>query len=268
MQPLTGKTALVTGCSAPNGIGRAISRRLAKDGAFVLLTDQISDADTEARLQSHVDDIIASGGASAWMALDVTRPTQIEAAVAYLIDAHGQINVLVNNAGSIAGVGPFLASDPAHWESSFQVNLMGPMRLSQAVIPHMKSQGGGRIVNIGSTGSLGVHAGFGAYTTMKHGIVGLSKTIAAEFGPDGILCNTVCPGFINTDMHMAANTRLAGEQSLSLDEIKAKRYADVALRTAGQPDDIAAAVSYLAGPSGDYVTGINLPVTGGVPYGI
>lgn len=132
----------------------------------------------------------------------------------------------------------------------------------------MRKIGGGRIINIGSTGSLGAEPGFGAYTAMKHGLVGLTKTLAAEFGVDGILCNTVCPGYIATDMHTAANVRLAAESGASLDEIKTQRYANVALRDAGLPNDVANAVAYLAGPQANYVTGINLPVTGGVPVGI
>lgn len=103
---------------------------------------------------------------------------------------------------------------------------------------------------------------------MKHGLVGLSKTLAAEFGVEGILCNTVCPGYIATDMHTAANTRLAAENRLSIEEIKAQRYANVALRSAGRPSDVADAVAYLAGPHANYVTGISLPVAGGVPPGI
>jgi NAD(P)-dependent dehydrogenase (short-subunit alcohol dehydrogenase family) len=142
------------------------------------------------------------------------------------------------------------------------------MMLSQAVIPEMRKLGGGRIINIGSTGSLGAEAGFGAYTAMKHGLVGLTKTLAAEFGPDGILCNTVCPGFIATDMHEAANTRLSQKQGMSVADIKQQRYANVALRDAGLPQDVANAVAFLAGPEAQYVTGINLPVTGGVPFGI
>ncbi len=151
---------------------------------------------------------------------------------------------------------------------SYRVNVQGPMLLAQAVIPHMKTNGGGRIINIGSTGSLGAEPGFGAYTAMKHALVGLTKTLAAEFGPDGILCNTVCPGFIATDMHEAANARLANEAGESLEATRKRRYANVALRSAGMPEDVADAVAYLAGPTGRYVTGISLPVAGGVPMGI
>ena len=142
------------------------------------------------------------------------------------------------------------------------------MMLTQAVLPMMQAQGAGAIVNIGSTGSLGAEPGFGAYTAMKHGLIGLTKTIAAEFGVDGIRCNAVCPGYVNTDMHMAANTRLAQEAGVALQAIKARRYSSVALRRAGDPAEVADAVAYLAGPQSRYVTGVALPVSGGTPPGI
>lgn len=200
--------------------------------------------------------------------LDVTREEDVKACIIQTNSAFARIDILVNNAGSLAGSDNFLSTTPNQWENSFRVNMLGPMMMAQAVIPEMRKIGGGRIINIGSTGSLGAEPGFGAYTAMKHGLVGLTKTLAAEFGVDGILCNTVCPGYIATDMHTAANVRLAAESGTSLDEIKTQRYANVALRDAGLPNDVANAVAYLAGPQANYVTGINLPVTGGVPVGI
>lgn len=115
---------------------------------------------------------------------------------------------------------------------------------------------------------MGAEPGFGAYTAMKHGLVGLTKPVAAEFGPNGILCNCVCPGFIATDMHAAANARLAAEAGVSVADMQTQRYVPVALQRAGAPQDVAAAVRYLCGPGGAYVTGAILPVTGGVPPGI
>ena len=174
----------------------------------------------------------------------------------------------VNNAGTTVGADNFLSTTSDQWEASFKVNILGPMMLSKAVIPHMRKNGGGRIINIGSIGSLGAEAGFGAYTAMKHGLAGMSKTIAAEFGVDGILCNTVCPGYINTDMHQTANKRLAVENGISLEEMKKRRYERVALKDAGTPENVADAVVYLSGPHSAYITGINMPVSGGVPFGI
>lgn len=275
MYPLEGKVAFVTGASAPHGIGRAIARRLAEDGATVVATDihGIMDVDGKSTsradlLDSLVSDIASSNGKAISLILDVTSSNDIQLGIEKTLSEFGRLDILVNNAGSLAGSDSFLSTTPEQWKLSFDVNLLGPMMLSQAAIPHMRNVGGGRIINIGSTGSLGAEAGFGAYTTMKHGLVGLSKTLAAEFGPDNILCNTVCPGYIATDMHTAANVRLANERGISVTEMKKERYAKVALRDAGLPEDVANAVAYLAGPQANYVTGMNLPVTGGVPFGI
>lgn len=275
MCSLEGKIALVTGASAPRGIGRAIALRLAQDGAAVVVTDikgimeidgmpvQRSDL-----LQATVSEISATGGVAISLMLDVTKADNIDAVIGETISKFGRLDIVVNNAASLAGSNSFLATTPTQWKSSFEVNLLGTMMVSQAAIPHMQKIGGGRIINIGSTGSLGAEPGFGAYTAMKHGLVGFSKTLAAEFGPDGILCNTVCPGYIATDMHNAANVRLAAERGISVGQTKEERYAHVATRDAGLPEDVANAVAYLAGPQANYVTGINLPVTGGVPFGI
>lgn len=274
MSLLTGKVALVTGTAAPNGIGRAIAKRLARDGATVIVSDtggvlttEAGDLDRADLLKGLVQDIEENGGARA-IELDVTSADDIARAMDYAQESLGRLDILINNAGTISGVGPFLNTTPDQWRTSFAVNMLGPVMLAQAAIPLMRAQDGGRIINIGSTGSLGAHAGFGAYTTMKHGMVGLTKTIAAEFGPDGILCNLVCPGFIATDMHEAANTRIASETGTSVEETRARRYADVSLRRAGAPDEVANMVAFLAGPEGSYITGTTLAVAGGVPLGL
>jgi len=275
MTELSGKVALVTGTAAPHGIGRAIALKLAAQGATVVVADQGGgmDVDGEHRaraelLEGLTAQIKAMGAPVMSLSLDVTSADDIQHCMEQVLATFGRLDILVNNAGSLAGSDAFMATKPQDWDASFRVNLLGPMMLAQATIPHMIKQGGGRIINIGSTGSLGAEPGFGAYTAMKHGLVGLTKTLAAEFGPLGILCNTVCPGYISTDMHMAANARLAQEADVPIDAIKTQRYAAVALRNAGMPEDVANAVAFLAGPQAAYVTGINLPVTGGVPFGI
>lgn len=273
MKPLDQKVALVTGTSAPRGIGLAIARKLASDGAALVLTDLGGDPapgqkSRQDLLADHVAEIQAAGGMAMFMDLDVTSQEQVATCIDKTVATFGRLDILVNNAGSLAGANSFLSTTPDQWQSSFQVNVLGPMMMAHAAIPEMQKLGGGRIINIGSTGSLGAEPGFGAYTAMKHALVGLTKTIAAEFGVDGILCNTVCPGYIATDMHMAANERLAQENGVSVEDMKRRRYADVAVRDVGMPEDVANAVAYLAGPQAAYVTGINLPVTGGVPFGL
>lgn len=254
----------MTGASAPRGIGRAIALRLAADGAAVLVSD-IGDA---ARLAPIVEEITSAGGRAVACILDVTREEDAAAAVALAEERFGGLDILVNNAGSTAGTGPFLETGPAEWELSFRVNLLGPTLLTMAAIPAMRRVGGGSIVNIGSTGSLGAEAGFGAYTAMKHGVIGLTKTVAAEFGAENIRCNAVCPGFIATDMHMAANERLARESGRSVPEVQAERYKAVALGRAGSPKEVAETVAFLAGPASAYMTGVALPVSGGTPVGL
>lgn len=274
-QVLTGQVALVTGASAPSGIGRAICLRLARAGAYVVATDiggemMLADGarDRGALLAEVLAGIESVGGQGMTHPLDVTDAASIRTCLAAVAARAGPVDILVNNAGSLAGAGPFLDSVAADWQQSFEVNILGPMQICQAVIPAMQARGAGCIVNIGSIGGLGGRAAFGAYSAMKHGLTGLTKTIAVEFGPDGIRCNAVCPGYIDTDMHAASNLRLAQAEGQSVAAMKAQRYQAVALRRAGQPEEIAEAVAYLASPAGAYITGVNLPVTGGLSPGI
>ena len=148
------------------------------------------------------------------MTVDVGRRADIEAVVAATFEAWSGVDILVNNAGTTAGACPFLDITDADWQSSFVVNLKEPADFAQAVIPKMRCRGGGAILNIASTAGLGASASFGAYTATKHGLVGLSKTIAAEFGRDGIRCNAVCPGFVRTEMHLGATRRLAAREGI------------------------------------------------------
>ncbi len=275
MKPLKGKVAIVTGASAPRGIGRAIALRLAQDGASVAVTDikgkmcidgiEYEKSDLLANI---VKEIESDGGKALAMDVDVTREEDIIQCINKTKESFERLDILVNNAGSLSGSDYFLETTPEEWELSFRVNLLGPMMFSKAAIVEMQAIGGGSIVNIGSTGSLGAEAGFGAYTSMKHGLIGMTKTIAAEFGEFGIRCNAVCPGFIMTDMHAAANQRLAEQNNMSVGEVMKSRYESVALGRSGEPKDVADAVAYLVGPQGSYVTGIALPVAGGVAFGI
>ena len=242
MKPLIGKVAIVTGASAPRGIGRAIALRLAQDGASVAVTDIKGkmnidgiELDKSDLLTNIVTEIESDGGKALSIDVDVTREEDIVHCINKTKESFGRLDILVNNAGSLSGSDYFLETTPEEWELSFRVNLLGPMIFSKAAIVEMQGIGGGSIVNIGSTGSLGAEAGFGAYTAMKHGLIGMTKTIAAEFSEFGIRCNAVCPGFIMTDMHAAANQRLADKNNMSVSEMMELRYENVALRRSGEP---------------------------------
>ncbi len=282
---LSGKVALITGASAPAGIGRAAALALSAAGARVVVTDIPGPSSGEGSvpegtqapqqtqdrmtlLNALVDDIKTAGKEALALACDVTQAGEITAALAETRRHFGGLDILVNNAGTTLGTGPFLEATAQQWEMSYRVNLAGPMLLCQGAIPEMRARGGGAIINVGSTGSLGAEAGFGAYTAMKHGLVGLSKTIAAEFGVDGIRCNVVCPGYVMTDMHMGANARIAREQGRPVPEVMAERYAGVALRRAGSPEEVAAVIAFLASPAATYITGAAIPISGGTPVGL
>lgn len=169
MTSLTGKVAIVTGAAAPQGIGRAISLRLAEEGARVVMgdIDGLLDVDGQGRdkgdlLARTVADIRRAGGAALAVKLDVTNPSDIAHCIAQTVSHFGRVDILVNNAGSLAGADWFMSTTPEQWDMSFRVNILGPMMMAQAAIPEMRKVGGGRIINIGSTGSLGAEPGFGA----------------------------------------------------------------------------------------------------------
>jgi len=228
----------------------------------------VTDVTVSPGLEQLVAGIEALGRRALAVAVDVTRADEITACVARCTEHFGGPDILVNNAGTTIGALPFAEIEPDHWDLSFAVNLKGPALFCRAVLPAMVAAGGGAIINNASTGGLGAEAGFGAYTATKHGVIGLTKTIAAEYGDRGVRCNAVCPGYVATEMHEGANQRLAGERNISVEDMKRERYAGVALRRAGTCGEIADAIAYLASPDSSYITGAAIPVSGGTPVGL
>lgn len=258
MGELAGKIAIVTGAGSPGGIGAATVRALSEMGASVWALDLEG---------SDVLSTAAALGATG-RTVDVTERAGIDACIAEVLAAHGRLDILVNNAGTTRGAKPFLEISSEDWDISLAVNLKGTADFCQAALPALLDTGSGAIVNISSIAGIGGEPGFGAYCATKHAMIGLTKTIAAEFGAQGLRCNAVCPGYISTDMHLGVTQRLADEAGVGLEEMQARRYANVALRRAGSPAEVADAVAYLCGPTGTYVSGISLPIGGGVPYGL
>lgn len=272
---LEGKIAIVTGASAACGIGRAASVKLAELGATVVVTDVETtvphgdgSVSTLALIEATVADIKAFGGQAICEALDVASQSSVDHGIQHVLENLGSVDILVNNAGTTVGSGPFLSTTMEQWQESVNVNLLGPVRLSQAVIPHMIRAGGGSIVNVGSLASIGAEAGFGVYSATKHALVGLTKTVAAEFGHVGIRCNVVCPGYVRTDMHLAVNARIAAETGKPIEDVQRDRYNGVAMERAGEPEEVADLIAFLASPSSSYVTGVSVPISGGTPAGL
>ncbi|MEV1063987.1 SDR family NAD(P)-dependent oxidoreductase [Streptomyces sp. NPDC050263] len=244
------RTALVTG--GGSGIGRAIALRLAADGFATAVLDLNKEGAAavaeEARASGH--EAIAVGG------VDVCDRAQVNAAVDEVRSALGPVLVLVNNAGK-TGFKDFLNITDDSWDHMMAVNLRGPFYCCQAVIPDMIDAGWGRIVNISSSSAQSGQQYMTHYVASKSGLVGLTKSLALEFGPAGITVNTVPPGFVDTPM-------LRGSEKRGLLGNKVEDIAAVTpVRRAGRPEDIAAACSFLVSDEAGYVTGQSIGVNGG-----
>lgn len=240
---LSGKVALVQGGS--RGIGAAIVRRLAKEGAKVAFT-YVSATDTATALATDIND---NGGQALALRADSADAAAVQQAVQATVEAFGRLDILVNNAGVLA-VAPVTEFDLADFDRMLAINVRSVFVASQAAARHMGQ--GGRIINIGSTNAERMpFAGGAPYAMSKSALVGLTRGMARDLGPRGITVNNVQPGPVDTDMNPAS-----GEFADSLIPLMAiGRY--------GQADEIASFVAYLAGPEAGYITGASLTADGG-----
>ncbi len=280
MKLLEGKVAIVTGAGRPKGMGRATALKLAREGASVVVTDvcrERKDLEVEgflkvgddiSALEGLVSEIEALGCKGLAVAVDVTDTAQITACVEKTCEVFGGVDILFNNAGTAIGVGPFLDIPPEGWDLSWQVNVKGMVEFCRAVIPRMIERGGGSIINNASMAGLGAMPDYAAYTTTKFAVVGLTKAVAVEFGRQNIRCNAICPGNILTDMGEAEIKFIAMEKGVSEEEARHLFGEAAALGRGGQPEEVAEVVAFLAGPRSAFLTGVALPVSGGMPLGV
>jgi 2-hydroxycyclohexanecarboxyl-CoA dehydrogenase len=244
---LEGQTALVTG--GASGIGAATVRRLAAEGARVAACD--IDFEGARKLASEV-------GAEAF-AMDVTDSASVGQAVAAATAALGVPTVLVNNAGTDE-FGFFQNTDEALWQRVLDVNLVGVLRVSHALLPAMIERGGGRIVNVASEAGRVGSNGSAAYSAAKGGVIGFTKAIAREAGRYGVICNAVAPGPIDTPLLNSAPAQL-GDLGRKVVDVM---VGSTVLRRMGKPEEVAAVIAFLCSDDASYVTGQALGVSGGL----
>jgi 2-hydroxycyclohexanecarboxyl-CoA dehydrogenase len=235
------------------GIGRAIAIELARSGHAVAIGDlRMPEArDTAGVIEAHGERALA-------VELDVTDSDSVANAVSVAADSLAPIDVLVNNAGWDE-LRPFLETDEPFWDRIIDVNYKGCLRMTKAVLPGMVERNWGRIVNIGSDAGRVGSSLESVYAGAKGGVIAFTKTIAREVARNGVTANTVCPG--PTETPMLAEITGAGEQGAKV--IEAMRRA-VPMKRLGKPDDVAAAVAFLASEQAGFITGQTLSVSGGL----
>jgi 3-oxoacyl-[acyl-carrier protein] reductase len=238
---MTNRTAFVTGAS--RGIGRACARALADAGARVILA---------ARDRTRLEEASAEIPGSTWVEIDLASPDSIKAAFAQTIKEFGKVDILVNNA-AMTKDGLALRMKKDDWDAVLATNLTGAFLAIQQVLHGMMKERWGRIINISSVVGEAGNPGQANYVASKAGLIGLTKSLAQEMSSRNITVNAVAPGFIETDM----------TASLS-DELKANMLAHIPLRRFGKPEDVAAAVKFLASEEAGYITGAVLNVNGGM----
>ena len=245
---LQGQRALVTGAS--RGIGKAIALALGAGGATVVGT-----ATTAAGAQSIADYLRAAGVQGGGAQLDVKLEANVDSVVADFEKTYGPISILVNNAG-ITQDNLAMRMKESEWDAVIDTNLKSVFRLSKAVLRGMMKARAGRIINVTSVVGSSGNAGQINYAAAKAGIAGMTRSLAREIGSRGITVNCIAPGFIDTDMTRA----LSEEQKTAL-------LQQIPLGKLGNPEDVAAAVAFLASPQAAYITGATLHVNGGMYMG-
>jgi len=260
------RVAIVTGAGHPLGIGAATARRLAADGVRVVVCDL---PDTRDCLDSLVADIEAAGETAQPIIVDITKPEHIQACVDQTLETFGRLDILFNNAGASVGSPEYLGTARETWELSLAVNVMGTSDFCRAVLPVMQSGGGGVIINNASLAGLGSIIGMPAcYVASKHAVVGLTKAIAQEFGESNIRCVAVCPGSVKTQLYDLVLDGHMKVNDCSREEAESIEASTIAMGYSADPTEVADVVAFLASPAASYITGVALPVAGGMSQGL
>ena len=248
---LKGKAAIITG--GTQGIGRATAMALAREGAAVAIAARGREL-----LDKTTEEIRAAGGKVVAIQADVSKAADCERLVADTVKAFGRLDILVNNAGSSA-TGEFASVSDAAWQADFELKLFAAIRLSRLAIPHMRKQGGGRIVNITNIGAKQPRAKSMPTTVTRAAGLAFTKALSKEFAPDNILVNTVCIGLVRAGQH----ERRAQSAGTAVEQLYAAMGKDIPLGRVGRADEVANVVTFLASHAASYVTGTSINLDGG-----
>lgn len=252
---LKDKIALVTG--GGTGIGRAIAMTMAKNGAKVAIASRNAE-----QLKRVADELTQLGLIITPIQMNVRLKADIEHAVAEVVRQWGQIHILVNNAG-ISGLSLMNDVDDSKWFDIVDTNLNGMYLLTKAVLRHMPDHAGGRVINISSVlGKFGV-PGYTAYCTTKHGMIGFTRALALEVVNRGITVNTICPGWVDTEMANQGIQETAKALGITPEAFKAQAVAGVPIRRFLEAEEIAALVAYVASDAASGITGQAMNICGG-----
>ncbi|MHB1343315.1 MAG: SDR family NAD(P)-dependent oxidoreductase [Thermoleophilia bacterium] len=247
---LHGKVAVITG--GGTGIGAATARRFAAQGAKVVVTGR--------RLEP-IEAVAREIGGIA-LAGDVSDETHCIGLATAAVEAYGGLDIIVANAG-VEVFGSAEHVDLDQWRDVLRVNLDGVLFSARAALGPMRARGGGSIVILGSVASLFGVPSFVSYVTSKHAVIGLMRSLAVDYGPEGIRVNAVCPSFTRTEMGDRALQTLGGMIGLNLEEAAIRGTRDYPLRRAAQPEEVAGVIEFLASDDASFVTGATIPVDGG-----
>ena len=252
---LNGKTALVTG--GGTGIGKAIAASLCKNGAKVAVLSR-----NLAHIERTAAEISGPNRLVLPVQMDIRRKIDVRRAVAEVVSKWGAIHILVNNAG-ISALSLISDEDDSKWHDIIDTNLTGMYHITKEVLRQIPDQSGGRVINISSVlGKFGV-PGYAAYCTTKHGMIGFTRALALEVVQRGITVNTVCPGWVDTEMATLGINESAARQGISAEEFKAQAVAAVPIRRFLEADEVADLVSYLASDAARGITGQAINICGG-----
>lgn len=257
---LAGKVALVTGGS--KGIGKAIAKNLANEGCKVAIC-----ARGEEDLLAVKEEIEQDGGTALALAADLTSQTDVDNLVSIIEEEFGGIDILVNNAGMTPGFFDFEEISMEDWENIFALNVFGTVRVTKAVLPLLKKQENARVINIGSESGVQPDGFMPDYNATKAAIINLSKSWSKAFAKYGILVNSVSPAFVMTPLLEKSLEQDAVKQGTTVEEqieqFLQNNRPHIELKRPGKPEEIAAAVTFLASAKASFITGTNLRVDGG-----